>query len=155
MAGIGLSIKVDDKIIRRVFAGLEQRGQNLEPLLDHIGASLVTSTQDRFEAERGPDGKKWKPWSTAYAKRRRARDGKAKILTLDDYLSGSITHNASSDQVEVGSNMVYARIHQEGGQAGRNLAATIPARPFLGIDSDDEREIEASVQDYLAGAFKQ
>jgi phage gpG-like protein len=40
-----------------------------------------------------------------------------------------------------GSNMVYARIHQQGGQAGRGKKSFIPARPYMGVPKDFDRRI--------------
>jgi phage virion morphogenesis protein len=59
-------------------------------------------------------------------------------------LRGSITYDATDDQVEIGTNLIYARAHQYG-YTPRNL----PARPFLGINDQDANEIEAIFADYL------
>ena len=47
-------------------------------------------------------------------------------------------HAISGASVEVGSNLVYAATHQFGDPDRR-----IPARPYLGLSADDERDIEA------------
>ncbi len=128
-------------------------------LFDAIGAALVISTVDRFELETGPDGKKW-PASL------RAKTTGGKTLTDKGVLVGSITHNATSEGVEVGTNQIYAAIHQlggtikakngkylkfKGGDGGFAMKAsvTIPARPFLGIDDADEKEIAATATDWI------
>lgn len=77
-------------------------------LFDAIGAALVVSTQDRFERETGPDGEKW-PASL------RARTTGGKTLTDKGMLVGSLTHNATDAMVEIGTNLIYAAIHQLGG----------------------------------------
>jgi phage virion morphogenesis protein len=56
--------------------------------------------------------------------------------------------------VAIGSNAVYAAIHQFGGpirQPKRKRIISIPARPFLGLDQDDEREIIKIAEDWLVG----
>jgi phage gpG-like protein len=50
-------------------------------------------------------------------------------------LKGSLFTNVTRDgyklKGELGAKKIYARIHEFGGQAGRNLASTIPKRPYL------------------------
>jgi len=55
----------------------------------------------------------------------------------------------------VGSNVVYARIHELGGVTGRHHATTIPARPYLRPSAEEQipeirdvlgREIAAAIQ---------
>jgi phage gpG-like protein len=56
--------------------------------------------------------------------------------------------------VEIGSDVVYARIHQMGGRAGRGHQAVIPARPFLPsaeMPSDWRAAALAIVEDYIRG----
>lgn len=74
-----------------------------------------------------------------------------KILQHLGHLKGSIHQAAGRDQVEVGSNLAYARIHQYGGQAGRGHKVTIPARPFLGISEGDADMIVEILGTYLGG----
>jgi len=51
---------------------------------------------------------------------------------------------------EIGSEVPYAAIHNFGGQAGRNLAVTIPKRPYFtpGIE-DLEKELPKIAQQVL------
>ena len=68
-------------------------------------------------------------------------------------LRNSITVQATENQVEVGTNVLYAAIHQLGGKAGRGKKAIIPSRPFLpDQDSLDWPEVKATLQDFLQGA---
>jgi HK97 gp10 family phage protein len=48
-------------------------------------------------------------------------------------------------EVEVGTDVVYAAIHEFGGVTGRNYATTIPARPYMrpAVDEGKQRIIEA------------
>lgn len=73
---------------------------------------------------------------------------------------------AGDDHAIIGTGLVYARIHQEGGEIraknGKALAfqignklvfaqkVTIPARPFLGVSAEDETELEETTLDFLA-----
>lgn len=159
MTGVALRYDLSQVkgVSRRLNRALAEAG-DAEPLLDEIGASLVTSTQIRFERGQGPDGKPWKP---------SARGGQTLVDT--GRLLGSVTHRVSGRQVEVGTNVLYGAIHQFGGtirpKAAGKLRFTIgsevifadkvemPARPYLGIDAGDEAEIAAIVNDHLSGAF--
>ena len=138
-------------------SGLEGAGRRLEdilaragdlsPVLDEIGAHLVQSVQERFESGIGPDGDRWKPSARALA------EG-GQTLVDSGRLRDSVTHQVEPGRVVVGSNLVYAAIHQVGGEAGRNHSVKLPARPYLGISTGDEIEIGAILDDHLAGAVQ-
>jgi len=140
--------------------GILQRASNPRGLFDNIGASLVASTQYRFETGKGPDGS---PWPVSI---RAAFEGGKTLLDSTRSLS-SITHNATETFVEVGTNVIYAAIHQlcgvirpvtakflffkAGGSFVTKSEVTIPARPFLGLDEDDKEEIVLIGEDWLKG----
>lgn len=128
---------------------LASRVSNMTPVMDEIGSMLVTSTQDRFETGKGPDGDDW-----LRSIRVAEAQGNAQTLVDSGRLRDSITHEPGNDQVEIGSNVVYAAIHQFGGEAGRGKAVTLPARPYLGLSAEDKSEIEAIIDDYLMEAFQ-
>ena len=125
-----------------------------------IGEVLVSSTKKRFEDETAPDGTKW-PKSYRAA----ARGGQ----TLSDkgHLKNSIDYQASATKVEVGTNIKYAHVHQEGmeikaknakslrfrGVGGwvKKKKVTIPKRPFLGISDKDMEEIDGAILDHIKG----
>ncbi len=153
--------------IERKLAGLVNAFGNLEPLMDYLGAALESSTIHRFEEERGPDGQRWKPSQRAIA-------DAGKTLTDSGQLRSSITRRTSSDRVEIGTNKIYAGIHQFGSQEKVQVGAhtrtrkssalpggltysvaaferqnNMPARPFLGLSSEDESELLATTADWV------
>ena len=65
-------------------------------------------------------------------------------------LRQSIDELSDNDTALVGTNMVYAAIHQLGGWAGRNNKVFIPARPFLQLTNEDKQDLMDDVQDYFA-----
>ena len=65
-------------------------------------------------------------------------------------LRQSIDELSDNDTALVGTNMVYAAIHQFGGWAGRNNKVFIPARPFLPLTNEDKQDLLDDVQDYFA-----
>lgn len=114
------------------------------PMLDDLGMQWLTLTQDRFEAERDPDGGKWQPTQRGGA-----------ILRDTNRLYQSLTYEVHADGVAVGSNVVYSAIHQFGGQAGRGRKVTIPARPYLGLGDGDVPILEGVMIDHIERALAQ
>lgn len=154
--GVSLNVALDN----RVSAGLKKlalsfRPSELAKVLDEIGASNVTETQMRFEAEAGPDGKKWQrfafqlPRTPPVPKWR--HQSNPKLLRDTGNLYDSVTHKVHMLGVTVGTNRVYARIHQLGGTAGRGRKVTIPARPYLGVSAEGQREMLQILTDHVEG----
>lgn len=146
MAGAAIEIRattIGTSAVERRLSEVLRGVEDLEPLMDEIGAMMVTSTQNRFEHGKGPDGTAWVP-----SERVLAEGGQT--LVDKGILLSSLTHSADADSVEWGSGMVYAGIHQFGGETGRGGATKLPARPYLGIDIGDELAIEDATRDYLA-----
>lgn len=145
MNGLSLSYRIEDSPARALF---ERLGHvDTRPMFDDIGAYLVSYTTKRFLLGVGPDGTPWTPSRRALGD----RDGIGKTLVDRGHLRDSITHQVFLDGsgVQVGSDMVYAAIHQFGGDAGRNHAVHLPARPFLGINGEDEAEIDRIVANHM------
>ncbi len=111
MAGALLSVDIEDAATA-VYAGIALRLGKSKGLMDAIGAQLVSSTLRRFQTQTGPDGKAWKPLSKATLKQRGAN---AKALQASGRLRQSITFRSSARTVEVGSNLIYAALMQQGG----------------------------------------
>ncbi|MBF0374965.1 MAG: phage virion morphogenesis protein [Alphaproteobacteria bacterium] len=170
VTGFRQTITVDTVAAEKSLRRLAARATDLTPAMEDIGQSLVTSALLRFESERGPDGKPWRLLSAAtllrrlggrakiYKKNGDFRKGaatklaQAKILQDRGHLRSSIHFRARPDQVEVGSNMAYARIHQLGGEAGRKSARVqIPARPYLGLDDGDRADVTRILRAFLTG----
>jgi phage virion morphogenesis protein len=186
MTGVQVSIELkEQESALAELAGYIARAANPQGMFEQIGASLVTSTDQRFETGVGVDGSPWPP-----SLRVKAHGGKT--LKLTGRLQRSVTFQATATGVEVGSNVVYAAIHQFGGEilqgarkatvhfkrdkrTGERLAGFrkagskgseaqevsigartihMPARPFIGLDDDDEREILHIAEDWIAGEQK-
>ncbi|MEX2480199.1 MAG: phage virion morphogenesis protein [Gammaproteobacteria bacterium] len=159
MDGARIQVTGQDEALEAL-QGYVERASNPRGMFDNIGARLVVSTQRRFERKQGPDGSPWPP-----AIRELLGDGRP-TLRVSGILVQSLTHNATESGVEVGTNVLYAAIHQlggtitaktskglrfkVGGQWATKQQVTIPARPFLGIDEDDETEILAIARDWIA-----
>jgi phage virion morphogenesis protein len=145
---VHLRITVDDDGAVAALRGLEARLGSLRPAMDEIGAAMQASTHQRFITASGPDGKSW-PALSAETKKRRGDD--ARPLRDRGHLFDSISWRAGAAEVAVGSVRKYARIQQLGGKAGRGRRITIPARPYLGVDREDRREIAEILRAHVEG----
>jgi phage virion morphogenesis protein len=107
-------------------------------LLDGAGAVLESSARRRIQSDkRGPDGERWPNWSESYAQTRHAGHS---LLSAEGHLLDSIRAEVRGDEVEVGTNLVYGAVQQFGGD---EVGMAIPARPYLGVSTEDERDILA------------
>ena len=91
---------------------LQGQIENPEEILDEIGDRLRKSTISRFFSKTSPTGRVWKR-----TKRPRGRAGRrGGTLVLTGALRDSITAVVSQGKVEIGTDIWYGRIHQEGGR---------------------------------------
>jgi phage virion morphogenesis protein len=149
-----LFLRVDDAAVR---AALERlRGaprERLPQALREAGRMLKTSTQLRFRTQTAPDGTAWEKSAAAIARR-------GQTLRDTSRLRNSITWQLTGTGVSVGTNVVYAAIHQFGGPTGRASSSrgpvrrpVLPPRPFLGASPDDLRALAALLERHVREAF--
>ncbi|QDH35847.1 phage virion morphogenesis protein [Porphyrobacter sp. YT40] len=150
-----------DGVMEAALGALVRGFDDLEPLAEIFGTYLESSTIERFDAEVGPDGQ---PWDKSI----RAKEEGGQTLTDSSQLRSSIHAEAANGSVRWGSNKIYARMMNDGGTirakgsgkltfrlpGGLGFRSvdevTIPARPFLGINAEDEAELIALTEDYAA-----
>jgi len=112
-AGVQLSVTPDGLGgLDAVLARMQLLGQRPRPIWAAIGNYGENSTRLRFRNQVGPDGQKWKPSA-------RAQAGGGQTLVLTARLLRSISHQVRNDGTEWGTNVVYAAIHQFGGEIKR------------------------------------
>lgn len=75
-----------------------------------------------------------------------------KILEDSGRLRGSVTPREESNASIIGSSLSYARIHQLGGVAPEGNV--VPARPYLGLSPQGQRDVVAIIQTFLNNAAK-
>lgn len=111
MAGVTQNISLADlaPMLAEQIEGLAQRTGSLAPAMAEIAGALEDSTRYRFETQTGPDGVAWLPSIRALA------EG-GQTLTDTGRLRNSITSDSGADWAEIGTNIVYAGIHQFGGE---------------------------------------
>ena len=174
MVGVSRPIRVDDGPVRALFDRLVELDAEIgapRGPFDAIGAAMVAATQLRFDRGVGPDGQPWLP-SRRVTEGGKRDDGtwKNRTLAKSGHLKGSLTHAVSGDQVAWGTNVIYAAIHQFGGEIVARIKSAlrffvpgdgevfarkvrIPARPYLGANDDDLDEIGAILGDFITAAI--
>lgn len=170
MAGATLTIAFQPGRTLQALRTLEAVTGRPASLLRAIGVGLLRNTQDRFEEQRAPDGTAWAPLSPAYLPWKRG-PGILRASGMRGGLQGSLTMEADDRSVVIGSNKVYAAVHQFGATIrpvrarrllfqtargrvwGSASEVTIPARPYLGLSSRDEQTILETTEDALARAL--
>lgn len=128
----GIRISVTDEAVQATLARLDRVAENPSAIMAGIAAYLVKSTQRHFETETGPEGK-WKPLSprTAALRIGRRRRGTEDMLRVTNRLYSSITGEGTATEAVVGTNAIYAAIHQFGGtikQAAREQEIHLSTR---------------------------
>lgn len=147
----GLAIRIDINSLLPVdlrLARLER--MDLREMLEGIGAEIESQTRRRLQVEKtSPEGEDWVDWSETYVSRKHGDSGGHEphpdqlrsagghtILQLDGGLTDSIQYDVDDHEVIVGSNLIYARVHQEGFEG-------IPARPYVGLSDENTEDVEA------------
>ena len=127
-------------------------------LMAAIAQRLRSSTVERFSTKQGPSGAAWKS----------ARNNPNTLIGAG-ILRSTIVGRSTQETASVGSNLIYAAIHQFGGvikpknasalrfQVGGRFvttqSVTIPARPYLGVSDQDEAGIVGLVARHINGVL--
>ncbi len=134
-------------------------GRDALPLMQSLGQVLLTGTQLRFRSGKGPDGAPWK-------KSVRVQAFGGQTLRDQGVLANSISWQADANSVAIGTNLVYAAIHQFGGPIRPKSAGalafrlptgqfvkvkkvTMPERPFLGVSDSDQQALLDRVEQFI------
>lgn len=142
-----IEVRVDSAGLNRALGRLAAGTAHPARAMEIISEDMLDAVKQNFAAEGRPK------WLGLKPSRRKGRGAGHKILQDTRQLANSIVAEHDSQSARVGTNKVYAAIHQFGGQAGRGRRVTIQARPFLLLTAADETRIEHSMSDYLAGVI--
>lgn len=148
-----IKITLNDTQALAKLHSIAQQLQHPRKLYGLLGETLKKIHADRFKAEVAPDGKKWQSLSSITRKIK----GNDRILKQGGYLSQKTAYNYDDNGLEFGSDAKYARLHQFGGvirsKKGKRLKfgkgsntvyakqSKIPARPWLGVNAQDEQKL--------------
>lgn len=153
-------LRFDLKDLFKVSDGLKRLGGETEVFMRRIAQTLTASAKERFVDETDPEGNKWK----------KGVKNSGQTLTLSGLLRRSITNTSDDKTAVIGTNRIYAGIHQFGGVItakkskylrfkinGREVFAksvVIPARPFLGVSETDKDAVKDELNTLLTEALK-
>jgi phage virion morphogenesis protein len=104
MASSNDPITIDDLAVQTALAKLAGQIANRTPMLDAIGADLKKRVQLNFRNSQSPEGVAWEPL--------KSRSGKP--LLDSGRLRDSIDSQTNGDGVSIGTNVIYAAVHQFG-----------------------------------------
>lgn len=153
----GISITIDAADFDGIFKKLRSIFDfDAEELMTAIASKGDEQTRRRIEQEKtAPDGTPWKP----------NHEGTSILMKSGEHLLYHQAWAASGEEAVWGNGWEYAHVHQDGAViipkeknalsfkiGGRYVTAkkvTIPARPFVGISSENEREIVELVTDHF------
>lgn len=120
--------------------------------LANIGGLVESQTRARFDERRSPEGESWTPWSEGY---RSTRKKGQTLLVATGAFRDSIAWDLTGEELRIGSNLVFAALHQEGGSSDMAPGpAAVPARPYLGVSDANLREIEDAMGDWIEGLMQ-
>jgi len=150
-----IEIQYDDREVLDALHELQRRMGDLTPVMRGIAGVMADATERAFGNEEDPaTGLAWHPLMASTVK---MRGGDAHpILQRSGQLASSVVTDYGADFAQIGTNKVYAAMHQFGGVTSPNSmipGKTIPARPFLGLGDDDQEEILDIVRGYLGEAL--
>lgn len=146
MSGVGLQLDwrgmAELQVQVNRMAHLDKRG-----LMDAVGTEVESQFRRRITEEKtSPDGKPWPAWSPAYAATRHSGQS---LLEAEGHLRDSMTHVVAIDgsDVDTGSNLIYARIQNDGGaEVGK---PGLPAREYAGLSIDNRRDLVDVISDWM------
>lgn len=166
MEAIGVSIAVDAASYEAAIARLRPFiSFDPAPLMEQIAGLGASQTERRLTDEKtAPDGTPWAP----------NRAGTPTLVETGQHLLRSVAFYASAEEAVWGASWEFAHVHQEGavitpryGQALKfwfvkgghtefvvAKSVTIPARPFVGLSTENRVEIEDLVTDHFGRLTK-
>lgn len=158
MADVAFSIVGLDEAIAKI-GGFAEPVAELGEL---VGALVVSQTQTRISSEKtSPSGAAWKPNLLGTS-----------ILFRSGLLNSSIHYTVSGTAIMVGSNLIYARIHNDGGEIrpktkkalsfpGRSRKdqrvqgkVTMPQRQYLGLSAANAAELKEEIEGFFLGKLQ-
>lgn len=145
MSGTTISIESNAQEVAAAVGQVADRMGSPDAALSIIGETVTASVQRNFELGGRPP---WQPLSPVTLAKKRG----GSILVGKGWaggLLGSIHWEVADNVVYVGTDKIYAAIHQFGGSAGRGHKVEIPAREFLMIQDEDVDEALELLENFI------
>ena len=147
-----VDIQFTNSTVLQVLDSLLDKLDDLSEPMNDIAAVLESATESAFEAEADPTtGQTWASLSDAYLKANPKRQSGKILQASAGGLAASVAADSGDFWAAIGSNKIYAAIHQFGGTDNMPAGpAGIPARPYLGVSREDEQSILEIVVDFYS-----
>jgi phage virion morphogenesis protein len=125
------NIHIDSQSVIDALAHARESVTDLRPIMADIGETVRSNIMLGFRETKSPDGINWAALKPSTIENR--RQGSSVPLNDTGQLKASITFNASSNYVEIGTNKPYAALMNFGGTKAQfpNLWGNVPARQFM------------------------
>lgn len=165
---VNVVVEIKTKEVAKKLAQAAKTMGDTQGLMENLGESLLNTTLERMDREESPDGEAWQRLNSGYAAGKKSN----KMLQeqgMSSGLKGSLHYNASQNELVLGTDKIYARVHQFGADiepvSADNLhfkignrfvkakKVTIPARPYIGIGHNEEIAILNVAEDLMRRAF--
>lgn len=155
MIQIRLNETMRQNVNKRLQFILDKGGDKLiTRSLAKSGGVMLRSVDKNFRAQGRPD--RWIPLSPATIKLRRKNRGRIAILQDTGRLRGSITMKLGNGSVAIGTNVKYAKFHQQPDNPkgfitlkGKFAGTKLVKRPFLMFQDEDKEMINKIFGDNL------
>ncbi|CDL79733.1 phage virion morphogenesis protein [Xenorhabdus cabanillasii] len=139
-----LDFQFNDQAIQQAFQRVVQLGMDTTPITRAVAAVLASESEEAFANQADPvTGQPWSPLTPRYQAKLAARGHNGPMLQRTQgglALSLSTSYDATS--AAIGSNKVYAAIHQWGGLPTMPPGpAAVPARPYMGLSAQGIADI--------------
>lgn len=157
-----IDAKIDDRDLQRVLSRKLKECDDLAPLMRRLAGVMADAVEENFDQEGRP---RWAPLQPRTIKaRERKGHWPGKILQLRGRLASSIVTDYGKTQARVGTNLIYAAIHQLGGtikrpprqrigkaqgKPAKGYEIRIPARPFLSLTQGDLFRMKRLAEEYV------
>lgn len=109
---MNLKIKSNVEEVEAELEGIESRVRDLTPALRVGAAAIDKLVDDTFQQKRDPAGRPWSPYKPSTVKKHKGRV--RSLLQNTARLRRSWTARATKSAIVFGTNVPYARFHQEG-----------------------------------------
>lgn len=127
--------------VQNVVNNLRRAGAETSEIMRAISERMQAMQLDHFEDEKDSSGKKWAPLRPMTLLRRTGSGGE-KILQDHGRLIGSIASKSSKTFAAAGTNVKYAKKHQEGDEDGN-----VPQREFIYLTSKEKETLVKMLTD--------
>ena len=109
---MAIEVKANAATAKKALKKLADAVENINPELEEIGDRLADETQARFLRQQSPTGRPWKRSKLAKKQNR-------KTLIKSKWLLESIRAIVSDGELQVGTDVWYGRLHQQGYKASQ------------------------------------